>query len=95
VGLEGDRIAFLTGPRSRKARNLELDPRVSISVTDHERPLVMAQIRGRVVERMEGDPAWAVIDRLSDKYTGAPYPVREDRVIFLVEPEHAWGLLYA
>ena len=95
VGLEGDRIAFLTGPGSRKARNLELDPRVSISVTDNERPFVMAQIRGRVVERMEGDPAWAVIDRLSDKYIGAPYPVREDRVIFLVEPEHAWGLSYA
>jgi PPOX class probable F420-dependent enzyme len=95
VGLEGDRIAFLTGPGSRKARNLELDPRVSISVTDHERPFVMAQVRGRVVERMEGDPAWAVIDRLSGKYTGAPYPVREDRVIFLVEPQHAWGLSYA
>jgi PPOX class probable F420-dependent enzyme len=91
VGVEGDRIAFLTGPDSRKARNLERDPRVSISVTDSERPFVMAQVRGCVVERVEGDPAWVVIDRLSDKYTGAPYPLREDRVIFLVEPEHAWG----
>jgi PPOX class probable F420-dependent enzyme len=95
VGLEGDRIAFLTGPGSRKARNLERDPRVAISVTDHERPFVMAQIRGRVVERVEGDPAWVVIDRLAEKYTGGPYPVREDRVIFLVEPEHAWGFSYA
>ena len=34
VGVEGDRIAFLTSPESRKARNLEHDPRVSVSTTD-------------------------------------------------------------
>lgn len=34
VGVEGDRIAFLTSPESRKARNLEHDPRVSVSITD-------------------------------------------------------------
>jgi PPOX class probable F420-dependent enzyme len=91
VGMEGDRIAFLTGPESRKARNLGRDPRVAISVTDSSRPFVMAQVRGRVVERLDGDPAWAAVDRLSDKYMGAPYPRQEERVIFLVEPEHAWG----
>ena len=94
IGLDGDRVAFLTGPRSRKARNLELDPRVAISVTDRERPFVMAQIRGRVVERLDGDRAWAVIDRLSDKYTGGPYPRGEDRVVFLVEPDHAWSFAF-
>jgi hypothetical protein len=31
VGVEGSQIAFLTGPGARKARNLEHDPRVSIS----------------------------------------------------------------
>ena len=30
VGLQGDRIAFLTSPGSRKARNLDRDPRVAI-----------------------------------------------------------------
>jgi PPOX class probable F420-dependent enzyme len=95
VALEGDRIAFLAGPGSRKARNLERAPRVAISVTDRERPFVMAQVRRRVVERVEGNPAWTVIDRLSEKYIGAPHPLREGRVIFLVEPEHASGLSYA
>jgi PPOX class probable F420-dependent enzyme len=89
IGLEGDRIAFLTGPGSRKARNLEHDPRVSISITDRERPNVMAHVRGRVAERLDGDPAWEVIDRLANKYTGQPYPLRTDRVVFLVDPEHA------
>ena len=94
IGLEGDRIAFLTSPGSRKARNLEHDPRVAISITDHEQPYAMAQVRGRVAERLEGDAAWAVIDRISHKYTGQPYPLRTDRVVFLVEPERARAQSY-
>lgn len=91
IGVEGDRIAFLTSPRSRKARNLERDPRVAISITDHQNPFSMAQVRGRVAERVDGDAAWRIIDRISRKYTGQPYPLREDRVVFLVEVEHAWA----
>jgi hypothetical protein len=33
VDMEGDRIAFLTSPGSRKARNLAREPRVAFSVT--------------------------------------------------------------
>lgn len=91
VGLEGDRIAFLTQPASRKARNVERDPRVAISVTDRDRPNAMAQVRGRVTERLEGEEAWTIIDRISHKYTGQPYPVRTDRVVFLVDPERVWA----
>jgi PPOX class probable F420-dependent enzyme len=91
VGIEGDRIAFLTGPGSRKARNLERDPRLAISITRADQPYEMAQVRGRVAERLEGDAAFEVIDRLSHKYTGQPYPLRSDRVVFLVEAERAWG----
>jgi PPOX class probable F420-dependent enzyme len=54
VGVEADRLAFLTSPGSRKARNLDQDPRVAISVTAHDDPFTMAAIRGRVVERVEG-----------------------------------------
>src|SRR5919108_119920 len=91
VGIEGDRIAFLTGPGSRKARNLDRDPRLAISITDRERPFAMAQVRGRVAERLEGDAAFEVIDRLAHKYIGQPYPLRSDRVVYLVEPERAWA----
>ena len=94
VGLEGGRIAFLTDPTSRKARNLAADPRVSLSIVDHERPFAMAHVRGRVAERVEGDEAWRIIDRLSDKYLGQPYPLRTDRVVFLVEAEHAWAHVF-
>lgn len=89
VGLEGNRLAFLTSPGSRKARNLLRDPRVAISITDHQQPFSMAQVRGRVTERVEGAGAWIIIDRISGKYTGQPYPLRTDRVVFLVEPDVA------
>lgn len=92
VGLEGDRIAFLTSPNSRKARNLAREPRVAISITDRENPHTMAQIRGRVTERVEGDAAWMIIDRISNKYIGQPYALRTDRVVFLIQPDRAWGM---
>jgi PPOX class probable F420-dependent enzyme len=95
VDVEDGRIAFLTGPGSRKARNLDRDPRLAISITDRERWFAMAQVRGRVAERLEGDAAFEVIDRISHKYVGQPYPVRSDRVVFLVEAERAWAQTFA
>ena len=95
VDLEGDRVAFLTDPGSRKALNLERDPRVAISLTDRERPFSMAAIRGRVVERLEGEDAFRVIDRISNKYIGQPYPLRSDRVVYLVEIDRAMAQDFA
>jgi PPOX class probable F420-dependent enzyme len=94
VGLENGRIAFLTGPGSRKAQNLERDPRVAISITRHDDPFTMAEVRGRVGERLEGDAALAVIDRLSHKYIGQPYPLRSGRVVYLLDVDHAWGMKF-
>jgi PPOX class probable F420-dependent enzyme len=86
VGLEGDRIAFFTQPASQKALNLGRDPRVAISITDHEVPYRTARIRGRVAETLSGEAALEVIDRLSNRYTGKPFPMRSG-VVFLIEPE--------
>ena len=94
VDVEGDRIAFLTGPGSQKARNLEHDPRIAISITEQMRPHSMATIRGRVTHRLEGNEAWVLIDRISEKYIGAPYPERRNRVVFLVEVEWASSMAF-
>jgi len=94
VGMENGRIAVMTSLNSRKARNLERDPRVALSITDHDRPLVMATLRGRVTERVDGDRGWTIIDRLSQKYIGQPYPLRTDRVIYLIQPEYAHAATY-
>ncbi|MEU0534546.1 PPOX class F420-dependent oxidoreductase [Amycolatopsis tolypomycina] len=87
VDPEGDRIAVLTGPDSRKARNLRRDPRVALSLTPVDNPFEPVIIRGRVAEWVEGDAAWAIVDRIATKYTGGPYPREQERVVLLIEVE--------
>jgi PPOX class probable F420-dependent enzyme len=87
VDTEGDHIVFLTGPDSRKARNLRRDPRVAISLTPLDNPFEPVIIRGKVVEWIDGDAGWAIIDRVAAKYTGGPYPRREERVVALIVPD--------
>jgi len=84
---------LLTSPDSRKARNLDRDPRVAIPIADRNQPFAMALVRGRVGERIDGGRAWTIIDRLSQKYLGQPYPLRTDRV-YLIEPERARAITY-
>ena len=87
VGVHGDRIVFLTGPDSRKARNLRRDPRLALSLAPADNPFVPVVVRGRVAEWLEGDAAWEIIDQLSAKYTGAPYSRAQERVVVVIEPE--------
>jgi PPOX class probable F420-dependent enzyme len=88
IGTHGDRIAFLTGPGSRKARNLRQDPRVALSLVDPGNPFQPVVVRGRVVEWVDGDAGWEIVDEISRKYTGGPYPRDQERVVALIEPEH-------
>jgi PPOX class probable F420-dependent enzyme len=87
IGTYGDRIAVLTGPGSRKARNLRRDPRVALSLTPPDDPFQPISIRGRVTEWLEGEAAWQVIDEVSAKYTGRPYPRDRERVVALIDPD--------
>jgi PPOX class probable F420-dependent enzyme len=89
VGTDGDHVVFLTGPDSRKARNLAGDDRVALSLTAADNPFHMAYLRGHVAERVEGDEAWAIVDRLSTQYVGGPYPRDEERVVFRIAVDHA------
>ncbi|MGA5300406.1 PPOX class F420-dependent oxidoreductase [Nucisporomicrobium flavum] len=86
AGTHGDHIAVFTGPQSRKARNLRRDPRVALSLTPAGDPFRPVIVRGTVVEWLEGDAAWQIIDRISEKYVGRPYPRAEPRVVALIEP---------
>ena len=88
IGLEGDHVVFFTQTQSRKARNLERDKRVAISLIDLEQPYRAAHLRGQVVRTVEGEEALELIDRLAVKYTGEPFPMRSG-IVFLVEPERA------
>ncbi|HKN96156.1 MAG TPA: TIGR03618 family F420-dependent PPOX class oxidoreductase [Pseudonocardiaceae bacterium] len=87
IGTHGDRIAVITGPDSRKARNLRRDPRVALSLTEVDNPFQPVIVRGRVVEWIDGDAGWAIVDRIATKYIGVPYPRDEERVALLIEPD--------
>jgi PPOX class probable F420-dependent enzyme len=88
VGVEDDRVVFFTQEGSRKARNVERDPRVAISVVDHERPYLSAHLRGRVVGKREGEAALEVMDRLARRYTSKDFPVRRG-VLYEIEIDRA------
>jgi PPOX class probable F420-dependent enzyme len=90
VGRDGDRILVCTGEGSLKARNTGRDPRVALSIVDLADPYMEVQLRGRVVERRP-DPDLRVMDPISHKYTGQPFPFRnpEGRVALVIEIEKA------
>jgi PPOX class probable F420-dependent enzyme len=89
IDVEGGYLVFFTSPGSRKARNLERDDRVAISVADRDDMVRCAVVRGRVVKRVGGDAGWELVDRIFGKYTGGGrYPRGEEREAFLVEPTH-------
>jgi hypothetical protein len=50
---------------------------VAISLIEVDQPYASVLIRGQVVELVDGDRAWEIIDRISQKYTGQPYPLRK------------------
>jgi PPOX class probable F420-dependent enzyme len=87
IGAHGDQIVFFTGPGMRKARNLRRDPRMALSIAPADNPFTPVVIRGRVVEWLDGDAAWKIIDQLATKYTDQPYPRGQERVVAVIEVE--------
>jgi len=89
IETDGKFIYFNTAFPRLKARNLERDPRVAITLFDPKHPYkdVLA-IRGRAELILEG--AREHIDKLSRVYTGKPfrgYRPGQTRVIVKVTPE--------
>ena len=85
VGREDDHLVICTPDGSLKARNTKREPRVSLSIVDFDNPYEEVQIRGRVVERRP-DPELKIMDPVSHKYIGKPFPMRgpEGRVALIV-----------
>lgn len=89
IGDDG-RLVMFTQTGSRKARNIERDARVAVSAVAEDDPYRQCDLRGRVVERIDGDRALEVADRLSVKYTGAAFPWRSPHtVVYAIEPDVA------
>jgi len=89
---DGDTVLFATVRGRLKERNLQRDPRVSLSVFDLEDPLKYVEVRGRAEITEEGGRE--LINELSHKYDGKDFrtePPEVVRVVVRVVPDKVTG----
>jgi PPOX class probable F420-dependent enzyme len=89
---ENGRILVNMDEGRKRVEHLRADARVSLTIMDLSDWSAHVSIQGRVVS-LEDDPGLRDIDRISMRYTGEPYPFRENaRVSAWIEVErwHAW-----
>ena len=91
VDLDGDDVVFNTAQGRKKARNLERDARVAVTVIDPDDQYNVVAFRGTVTE-VTTDGADAHIDSLAKKYLGVDtYPMRREgevRIRVTVRTDH-------
>lgn len=88
--VDGDDVIVNTALGRVKEQNVRRDPRVTLSMHENDNPYSWIEIRGKVRELVEGQPAEDSIDALAKKYLNQDvYPFRqpgERRVILRIEP---------
>jgi PPOX class probable F420-dependent enzyme len=91
VDLDGDDVVFNTAQGRKKARNLERDARVAVTVIDPDDPYNVVAFQGTVTD-VTADGADAHIDALAKKYLGVDsYPMRREgevRIRVTVRTDH-------
>jgi PPOX class probable F420-dependent enzyme len=91
VDLDGDDVVFNTAQGRKKARNLERDARVAVTVIDPDDPYNVVALRGTVTD-VTTDGADEHIDALARQYLGVDtYPMRQEgevRIRVLVRTDH-------
>jgi len=88
VDTDGDHLLVNTEVHRRKFKNVERDPRVTLTIWDKEDPYSFVEVRGEVVGKIKGPEAREHIDELSRKYHGRPYgtPIQSERVVLRIAP---------
>jgi PPOX class probable F420-dependent enzyme len=69
---DGDDILVALPKTRRKTANLMRDPRAAVVIFDPASPYESVQVQGTA--SLDDDPDGTLIDTLSHKYTGGPYP---------------------
>ena len=73
VDTDGTHLVINTVEGFQKLRNVQRDGRVAVTVADPQNPSRYFSVRGRVVATTT-EGGVESIERLSQKYLGAPYP---------------------
>jgi PPOX class probable F420-dependent enzyme len=87
---DGENVLINTAAGRVKDKNLQREPRVSLSILDPDNPYRYLEVRGRVVERTH-EGADDHINKMAKKYLGVDvYPYRnqgEVRILYKIRPE--------
>lgn len=89
IGADDEHLLINTEVHRQKFKNVERDPRVTVTIMEDGNPFSYAEVRGRVVDTVRGDEARAHLDELSQKYMGGPYgtQIQSERVVLKIAPE--------
>lgn len=90
VHTDGERLVVNTEVHRQKFKNVEQDSRVTLTIRDEQDPYRYAEVRGRVVETVDGQRARDHIDELSQKYHGQDYnpeDIKSERVMLWIVPD--------
>jgi PPOX class probable F420-dependent enzyme len=90
IDTDGENILVNTEPQRQRAKNVARDPRITVLIHSSENPWDWSEIRGHIVDTVDGKEARDHIDELSHKYLGKDYanPIGEfGRVILKVAPD--------
>ena len=89
VDADDEHVLINTEVHRAKYKNIQRDPKVSVTIIDAANPYKYAEVRGQVVEEIRGQEARDDIDRLSQKYNGTDYDpsaITSERVILKIRP---------
>jgi PPOX class probable F420-dependent enzyme len=90
VDTDGEHLLVNTEPQRQRAKNVRRDPRITMLIHSDSDSWDWSEVRGRVVETVDGSEAREHIDKLSRKYVGTDYssPIGpQGRVILKVAPD--------
>ena len=73
VDSDGEHLLVNTEPQRQRARNIRRDPRITVLIHSGTDPWDWSEVRGHVVDVVDGDEAREHIDKLSRKYVGSDY----------------------
>ena len=89
VDADDEHVLVNTEVHRAKFRNVQRDPRVTVTIWDRENPYAYVEVRGRVTDTVGGDEARDHIDACAHRYMGKDYPnpVQSERVILRIAPD--------
>lgn len=73
IDTDGEHLLVNTEPVRQRAKNIARDPRITVLIHSADNAWDWSEVRGHVVETVDGQPARDHIDELSRKYVGTEY----------------------